>query len=116
MKLKLLVIRTANMQKLVYFYQLLGVSFDYHKHGNSPYHYSAIVDGTVIEIYPLTKNQTEADGNLRLGFELEDFDKVIKLLKESQVRFASEPAQTDFGFMAVVVDPDDRKVELYKKP
>ncbi|MFS2190396.1 VOC family protein [Mucilaginibacter sp. Mucisp84] len=116
MKLKLLVIRTANTQKLVDFYQLLGVSFDYHKHGNSPYHYSATVDGTVMEIYPLTKNQTEADGNLRLGFELEDFDKVIKLLKESQVRFASEPAQTDFGFMAVVVDPDDRKVELYKKP
>jgi lactoylglutathione lyase len=115
MKLKLLVIRTADMQKLVDFYTLLGFSFDYHKHGNSPYHYSATIDGTVIEIYPLTKNQTEADRNLRLGFELEDFDRVIELLKDAEVLFASESAQTDFGFMAVVVDPDGRRVELYKK-
>ncbi|XHR93111.1 VOC family protein [Mucilaginibacter sp. UC70_90] len=115
-KLKLLVIRTADMQKLVDFYALLGFGFDYHKHGNSPYHYSATIDGTVIEIYPLTKTQTEADKNLRLGFELDDFDRKIHLLKEANVSFASESAQTDFGFMAVVVvDPDGRKVELYKK-
>lgn len=103
------------MQKLVDFYTLLGFSFDYHKHGNSPYHYSATVDGTVIEIYPLTKSQTEADKNLRLGFELDDFDGAVALLKEVEVQFISEPEQTDFGFMAVVVDPDGRKVELYKK-
>jgi len=115
MKLKLLVIRTADMVKLVEFYQLLGFGFAYHKHGNSPYHYSAAVDGTVIEIYPLGKNQTEADSKLRLGFELDDFDKAISLLKEAEVEFISEPLQTDFGFMAVVVDPDGRRVEIYKK-
>lgn len=114
-KLKLLVVRTGDMEKLVDFYQILGVNFEYHKHGNSPYHHSAAIGGTVIEIYPLTKTQTETDKNLRLGFELDDFDKVINLLKESQVSFASDPAQTDFGFMAVVIDPDGRRVELYKK-
>lgn len=103
------------MQKLVDFYQLLGVSFEYHKHGNSPYHYSATIDEMVIEIYPLTKTQTEADKNLRLGFELDDFDTVIELLKKAEVLFASEPTQTDFGFMVVVVDPDGRRMELYKK-
>jgi hypothetical protein len=69
------------MQKLVGFYALLGFTFHYHQHGNSPYHYSATIDGTVIEIYPLTKNQPEADKNLRLGFELDDFDIVIPSLK-----------------------------------
>lgn len=115
MKLKLLVIRTPDMQRLIDFYVLLGFTFDYHKHGNSPYHYSATVDGTVIEIYPLAKSQTEADTNLRLGFELDDFDTATILLKEADVQFISEPLQTDFGFMAVVVDPDRRKVELYRK-
>jgi len=115
MKLKLLVIRTPDMLRLADFYKLLGFNFAYHKHGNSPYHYSATVDGTVIEIYPLTKSQTEADKNLRLGFELDDFDGAIELLKENEVSFASEPSQADFGFMAVVVDPDGRRVELYKK-
>lgn len=103
------------MQKLVDFYTLLGVVFEYHKHGNSPYHYSATIHGTIIEIYPLTKSQPEADKNLRLGFELDDFDAVISSLKEVEVQFMSEPAQTDFGFMAVVVDPDGRRVELYRK-
>ncbi|MEO3408223.1 VOC family protein [Mucilaginibacter sp. CAU 1740] len=115
MKLKLLVIRTPDMQRLVDFYMLLGFSFDYHKHGNSPYHYSATVDGTVIEVYPLAKSQVEADIDLRLGFELDDFDKAILLLKEAEAQFISEPVQTDFGFLAVVVDPDGRKLELYRK-
>lgn len=115
MKLKLLVIRTSDMQRLVDFYGLLGFSFDYHKHGNSPYHYSATIDGTVIEVYALSKNQTEADNNLRLGFELDNFDEAVLALKEAEVLFVSEPLQTDFGFMTVVVDPDGRKLELYRK-
>jgi len=115
-KLKLLVVRTGDMQKLVGFYALLGFTFHYHQHGNSLYHYSATIDGTVIEISPLIKSQPEADKNLRLGgFELDDFDVVISSLKEGEVQFISEQAQTDFGFMAVVVDPDGRRVELYKK-
>ncbi|HEX8021584.1 VOC family protein [Mucilaginibacter sp.] len=114
-RLKLLVIRTGDMQKLVGFYALLGFTFHYHQHRNSPYHYSATIDGTLIEIYPLTKSQSEADKHLRLGFDLDDFDVVISSLKEAEAQFVSEPAQTDFGFMAVVVDPDGRRVELYKK-
>lgn len=115
MKLKLLVIKTPDMQRLTDFYTLLGFSFDYHKHGNSPYHYSATIDGTVIEIYPLAKSQTEADSSLRLGFELDGFDGAIDLLKKTGVPFSYGPVQTDFGFMAVVVDPDGRRVEFYKK-
>jgi lactoylglutathione lyase len=114
MKLKLLVIRSGDMQKLVDFYILLGFAFHYHQHDNSPYHYSATVDGTVIEIYPLSKSQPEADKNLRLGFELDDFGLAITSLRDAAVQFVLEPAQTDFGFMAVVVDPDGRRVELYK--
>jgi hypothetical protein len=115
MEIKLLVLRTGNTKKLSDFYCLLGLTFDYHKHENSPYHYSANLGQTVLEIYPLVKIQTEADRHLRLGFSIDNFDAIILKLKALHVPFLLEPAQTDFGFMAVIKDPDERKIELYKK-
>lgn len=113
--LKLLVVRTPDIQVLHGFYKKLGFQFEYHRHGASPYHYSATMGITVIELYPLAKGQTEADSYLRLGFELEHFDDVIAELKQEAIPFMTEPAQTNFGFMAVVQDPDGRTIELYKK-
>ena len=115
MEIRLLVLRTDDTKRLAEFYSLPGFKFDYHKHGNSPYHYSANIGQTVLEIYPLAKGQKEADKNLRLGFGIDNFDAVIEKLKTLEVPFSMEPTQTDFGFMAVVVDPDGRKIELYKK-
>lgn len=115
MDIRLLVLRTSDTKKLADFYSLFGLTFDYHKHGNSPYHYSASIGQTVLEIYPLTKSQSEADKNLRLGFGIDNFDKIVLILKELQVPFSLEPTQTDLGFMTVISDPDERKIELYKK-
>lgn len=115
MELKLIVIRTDNPQRLSDFYSLLGLVFDYHKHGNSPYHYGTTIGETVVEIYPLTKSQNTPDKSLRLGFTIDHFDEVIEKLKSLNTVFSSEPSQTDFGFIAVIEDPDGRKIELYKK-
>lgn len=114
MDIRLIVIRTANPAALAAFYSLFGVTFDYHQHGNSPFHYGGNIGPTLLEIYPLTKNQTESDKYLRLGFGINNFDDTIVRLKAEQVTFDSEPAKTEFGFMAVIVDPDGRKIELYK--
>lgn len=115
MDIRLIVLRTSDTKRLADFYSLFGLIFDYHKHGNSPFHYSTSLGPTVLEIYPLTKNQTEADKNLRLGFGIDNFDQTIRTLKELQVPFSLEPTQTEFGFMAIIADPDERKIELYKK-
>jgi predicted enzyme related to lactoylglutathione lyase len=115
MELRLIVLRTSDIKKLSEFYSLFGFTFEYHSHGNSPFHYSTIIEKTVLEIYPLTKSQIEADRNLRLGFAVDDFEEVIKRLKENRVVFSLEPAQTEFGFMAIISDPDGRKIELYRK-
>jgi predicted enzyme related to lactoylglutathione lyase len=115
MEIRLLVIRTPEMERLANFYTLLGLTFEYHMHGKSPYHYSAIIGHTTIEVYPLAKGQTEADKELRLGFAVDDFDSTIQLLKEKNTEFLSEPMQTEYGFMAIVKDTDGRKIELYKK-
>lgn len=107
--------RTSDTKKLADFYSLLGFTFEYHKHGNSPFHYSTLIGQTVLEIYPLAKGQTEADKNLRLGFGVDNFDQIVFKLKALQVTFSLEPTQTEFGFMAIISDPDERKIELYKK-
>jgi lactoylglutathione lyase len=115
MDIRLLVLRTGDIKRLADFYSLFGLAFDYHKHGNSPFHYSATIGRTVLEIYPLTKSQTEPDKNLRLGFGIDNFDETVQKLKDLAVSFLLEPTQTDFGFMTIIADPDDRKIELYKK-
>jgi len=68
-----------------------------------------------LEIYPLTKSQREADKNLRLGFGIDNFDQTILTLKQLQIPISLEPTQTDFGFMAIISDPYERKIELYRK-
>ena len=115
MEIRVLVIRTSDIARLADFYTLLGLTFEYHKHGKSPYHYSTPIGNSILEIYPLAKGQTDADKELRLGFALDDFENTITTLKERSVEFVSEPMQTDYGFMAIIKDPDGRRIELYKK-
>lgn len=115
MELKLLVIRTNEPEKIAQFYKMLGLTFDYHKHGSSPFHFSTTIGKTILEIYPLAKNQIEPDKNLRLGFELDNWEQTLSDLKENSVKFLSESTLTDFGYMTIIEDPDGRKIELYKK-
>ena len=114
MEIRLIVIRTNDQKRLADFYSLLGLTFDYHKHGNSPLHYSATIGTLVLEIYPLTKSQTETDKNLRLGFAIDNFEEILKVLSNNNIAY-SEPTLTDFGFMTIISDPDGRKTELYRK-
>jgi predicted enzyme related to lactoylglutathione lyase len=114
MEIRLIVIRTNDPKQLADFYSLLGLTFDYHKHANSPMHYSTTIGSLVLEIYPLAKNQTEVDKNLRLGFAIDNFEETLNLLKSNDIIF-SAPTATDFGFLTIISDPDGRKVEIYKK-
>lgn len=78
-------------------------------------HYYSVSIGTlVLEIYPLTKSQTEIDKSLRLGFAIDNFEETLKVLSDKGIAF-SEPKLTDFGFLTIISDPDGRKIELYKK-
>jgi len=113
MQVKLIVLRTAHMEELVKFYSLLGMDFEYHKHGASPYHYGATVGETVIEIYPLAKNQLSADMHLRLGFSVHNFEAVVGMLGDCII---TAPQQYEWGYVAIAQDIDGRKIEIYKEP
>ncbi|MEL6655632.1 MAG: VOC family protein [Bacteroidota bacterium] len=110
--LNLLVIRSTNPAQLTTFYQLFLPPFNYHQHGSGPMHYSVELDQLVFEIYPLLKNQKQADYSTRLGFQVKDLDHVINRVVKAGQQVHTQPKQSEWGYRAVVQDPDGRKVEL----
>lgn len=112
-ELRLLVIRTGQLEEVKTFYQKLGISFETHQHPGGALHYAAQIGTATFEIYPLLKSQTEADTSTRLGFAIDNFDAFLQSLKSEFI--VSAPQLTEWGEMAVVKDPDGRKVEIYRK-
>jgi len=113
--LALVVIKTDKLHKQSEFYSSLGFEFDYHRHGNGPYHYASIGKNPVLEIYPLPKGTEIADHTTRLGFVVDDLNQVVQTLIDKGISIIREPIQTEWGYTAVVQDPDGRKIELTEK-
>lgn len=106
----LLVIKTNQMENVRQFYQQLGLLFTHHRHGNGPFHYSAEMNKFVFEIYPLPKALDEPDKSTRLGFTIQKLAPVLQQLDKNAI---ISPAQArEWGYTALVKDPDGRKVEL----
>ncbi len=115
MQLSLVVIRTHQPERVKGFYEALGLQFREEQHGNGPVHFSAQVGQTVFEVYPLPKSIEKVDATTRLGFTVERLDDTIRRMKIAGVPVAAEPKQTEWGYGAVVKDPDGRSVELNQK-
>ena len=112
-ELRLLVIRTNQLEEVKAFYEQLGLTFETHQHTGGALHYAAQTGTTTFEIYPLLKSQTKADTSTRLGFTIDNFEAFLQSLKSEFI--LTTPQLTEWGEMAVVKDPDGRKVEIYKK-
>ena len=115
MKINLLVIRTQNPNHLKTQYEEIGFEFDYHQHGNGPFHYASENNGFVFEIYPLTKSMREADNSLRLGFEVENLETAIDNIKNTNWKILNGINITEWGKTAIIQDSDGRKIELKNK-
>ena len=112
MHINLIVIRTKDPKVLAEFYQLMGLEFQYHRHGKGVWHYSATINNVVFEIYPLLKSQQSPDQSLRLGFVVDNLDDLIEKLRSQSVKIISAPQSSEWGYFAVISDPDGRKIEL----
>jgi lactoylglutathione lyase len=113
--LSLLVIRTARVDACLEFYQRLGLAMVAEKHGKGPVHYSSSSNGITVEIYPETrKNSTEcrAERTLRLGFMVESLAATLESLETLGATLLTPPSITQWGRLAVVLDPDGREVEI----
>jgi predicted enzyme related to lactoylglutathione lyase len=112
MELSLLVLKTHQPDQLRDFYQDLGLTFQEEQHGKGPVHFSTTIGQTVLEIYPLTKSVEKADTSTRLGFRISGLEQVIFQVKEKGRHILSEPQHQEWGFTAIVKDPDGRSIEL----
>jgi len=110
--LRLLVLKSPDPEKLVAFYTELGAVFTAEKHGTGPRHYAAQLGDLVFEIYPAAGEQSDA--TTRLGFAVADVDAAVASVSSDGAPVIREPADATRGYLAIVQDPDGRRVELYR--
>ena|SRR5215472_2081727 len=111
--LSLVVIRARDIDRLARFYEVLGLQFTKHRHGNGPEHLSSQAGDTVFEIYPAGDNESTA--STRLGFSVPSLNEALGRLRDLDVTVLAEPSDTPFGRRAVVKDFEGHKIELYEK-
>jgi lactoylglutathione lyase len=109
--LSLVVIRSINLEEAVNFYQMLGLNFEKHQHGNGLEHFASNLGQTTFEIYPQTAKMGTTTG-ARLGFQVLDVDSLVIKLQQENVTVITKPSASKWGRRAVVVDPDGHRVEL----
>jgi lactoylglutathione lyase len=116
--LNLIVLRAINLADTLKFYQSLGLEFVEEKHGAEPTHYSSELNGVVIEIYPdkgsAPSDQKSASG-IFLGFQINSIERTLETLKKLEIVITTPLQKTEWGFRAVVRDPDGRAVELTQR-
>jgi len=109
-RLSLVVIRVAELERARRFYEEIGLQFAVERHGNGPEHLACRLDGLVFEIYPAEKASTMA--GIVIGFRVPSLAKVLESLRMNGADVISNPCQTPWGLRAVVRDPDGHRVEL----
>ncbi len=110
-----IVFRAADLDASLAFYQALGLEFVQERHGTGPTHYSCEMGATVIEIYPGKPGvalDRKIAGSVTVGFQVAHIDAVVDVLQARGFAILSAPKDGDWGWRAVVQDPDGRAIEL----
>src|SRR6188472_133325 len=103
--LNLVVIRSADVERAVAFYQAIGLTFAKESHGKGPEHYAASLGGVVFEIYPLAAGAVPTT-SVRIGFAIASVDEILEQLTKFGAKIVSPPADSPWGRRAVLLDPD----------
>ena len=109
--LNLVVLRCRDVERSRMFYELMGMTFEKHRHGNGPEHYAHEDARGVFELYPAKGELGDMTG---LGFEAENLEAVAGHLKGLGFE-PSVPTENPWGGTFVVKDPDGRRVEVKQR-
>ena len=112
--LNLIVLRSSDMERAAEFYSRLGLQFTRHQHGNGPEHFAAELGSGVFEIYPQVVGGPSTLGT-RIGFSVPSLDFVIAALSDYPAAIISPTKDSEWGYRAVVADPDGHRVELLQQ-
>lgn len=117
--LNLIVLRSAQLEASLAFYQAIGVNFVQEQHGNGPVHYASESDGLVLEIYPGEQGQApdrSQSGAVMLGFRVNSIEETLEALQPLNTFIITQPRSSAWGKRCVVQDPDGRAIELNEPP
>jgi predicted enzyme related to lactoylglutathione lyase len=108
--LNLLVLRARDPERLARFYEAFGLTFYAERHAKGPVHQTCNVDGAVLEIYPLREGDSPTTGT-RLGFCVPSLAEALDACNRD-ARLLSAPTKSQWGYRAVLEDPEGHKIEL----
>jgi lactoylglutathione lyase len=114
MFLNLLVIKAKNPDRLVQFYQALGMRFSKERHGNGPEHYACEMDNAVFEIYPLVSESDNTRGT-RLGFVVDSIANTFLEIERAFVHVNGKIVNSKNRKKAILEDPEGHKIELLER-
>jgi lactoylglutathione lyase len=104
--LTLLVLRCSDILASKRFYEALGLEFQLEQHGDGPEHWSSVVGGLVLELYPAGRREASI---CRLGFRVPD----VVVAAEAAAAAGGHIRKLDEATgRALVNDPDGTTVEL----
>ena len=112
--LSLLVLKTFRLDELRAFYHTLGIEFTEEQHGKGPRHLAGMVGDLVLEFYPVASDGP-IDSTTRLGFAVEKLDEVFAAFQAFGSPVVTPPQKSEWGYRAVVRDPDGRAVEISQR-
>ncbi|MEZ4669741.1 MAG: VOC family protein [Anaerolineae bacterium] len=113
--INLVVLRTSRLEIMLKFYGILGLEFTEERHGSGPIHYSAQVDGVVLEIYSGGEGNApdrKLGGATMIGFGVNSLDTLLSNLNDLGVVPLAPPKDSQWGRRVVILDPDGRAVEV----
>ena len=113
-KLGLIMVVVKDMKRSVAFYRdVLGLKLDY----ESP-HWSQLNAGNIpIGLHPEGKEVHVNPGTgVSFGFYVPDVLKAAAELKARGARMLMEPRKENFGWLAIVADPDGYAIQLGEEP
>ena len=108
--LSLLVLRALDPDRLACFYGAFGLSFRAEQHGSGPLHHACDLNGSVLEIYPASPASPSTSG-VRIGFRVSSIDEALRAC-ESEARIVTAPHESEWGYRAVLQDPEGHTIEL----
>lgn len=113
--LNLLVLRSAQLEQTLRFYEIIGLTFVEEQHGAGPLHYACEMGTQVIELYPAEAEQSlnrKMGGATMLGFQVAALDDVLTQLQTIGIMPLGVPKDTPWGRQATVLDPDGRAIQI----
>ncbi len=120
--LNLVVLYSSQPQVIRDFYAaLLGNGGVEERHKDGPTHYSWTLDNLVLEVYPARRLGKELnafreapEAGVALGINVSDLEAALSDPKVQECLY-QQPQQRDCGKVALLHDPDGRKVILVEK-